>query len=209
GGSGQRGGDGVVSSPGAAARGGPSGAAPPTPPEDKPRASAECETWSPPRLDGRVRWSPPSNNPSPDKIANATPSNARCALQLARNLLASAPGKRLLSWDRLDRNRTRTQPKGMLMAAILGAHHTSCTVADLARSLAFFRDVLGLEVLYTREVRDGYFGQIVGLPGCMVKAALLRLPGSGHHVELFEYLQPRGEPHAPRPCDPGSCHLSL
>jgi len=94
------------------------------------------------------------------------------------------------------------------MHGIVGAHHTSFTVADLERSLAFFRDVLGLEVVGTREVRDEYFGQIVGLPGCVVKAALIRLPG-GHHVELFEYVQPHGHSVAPRPCDPGSCHLSL
>lgn len=95
------------------------------------------------------------------------------------------------------------------MAGIIGAHHTSFTVANLERSLAFFRDRLGLEVVFTREVRDAYFGEIVGLPGCAVKAALLRIPNSAHHVELFEYLTPPGQSHAPRPCDPGSSHLSL
>ncbi len=94
------------------------------------------------------------------------------------------------------------------MPAITGAHHTSFTVANLERSLNFFRDLLGLEVVFTREVRDDYFGRIVGFPGAVVKAALLRLPG-GHHVELFEYLQPPGQAHNPRPCDPGSAHLSL
>jgi catechol 2,3-dioxygenase-like lactoylglutathione lyase family enzyme len=38
---------------------------------------------------------------------------------------------------------------------------------------------------------------------------LLRVPGSAHHVELFEYLTPPGRPCAPRPCDPGSAHLAL
>jgi catechol 2,3-dioxygenase-like lactoylglutathione lyase family enzyme len=94
------------------------------------------------------------------------------------------------------------------MSDITGAHHTSFTVANLDRSLEFFRDLLGLEVLYTREIKDDYFGLIVGLPGCVVKAALLRLP-QGHHVELFEYLEPRGQSFCPRPCDPGSVHLSL
>jgi catechol 2,3-dioxygenase-like lactoylglutathione lyase family enzyme len=94
------------------------------------------------------------------------------------------------------------------MRGIVGAHHTSFTVANLERSLAFFRDVLELEVVGRREVRDDYFSQIVGLPHCVVKAALLRIPG-GHHIELFEYLEPRGESVAPRPCDSGSAHLSL
>ena len=95
------------------------------------------------------------------------------------------------------------------MPRIAGAHHTSFTVAHLDLSLAFFRDRLGLEVVCVREVRDDYFGRIVGLPGCVVKAALLRLPDSAHHVELFEYVNPRGQAHQTRPCDPGSTHLSL
>ena len=95
------------------------------------------------------------------------------------------------------------------MPGITGAHHTSFTVADLDASLAFFRDVLGLELVFTREVRDDYFGQIVGHPGAIVKAALLRLPGGSHHLELFQYLTPPGQVHEPRPCDPGSAHLAL
>ncbi len=96
------------------------------------------------------------------------------------------------------------------MSRVVGAHHTSFTVADLDRSLAFFRDRLGLEVLYTREVRVEYFGRIVGLPGCVAKAALFRIPGSNHHLELFEYRSPPSTPRPnTRPCDPGSCHLSL
>jgi catechol 2,3-dioxygenase-like lactoylglutathione lyase family enzyme len=95
------------------------------------------------------------------------------------------------------------------MPGITGAHHTSFTVADLEASVAFFRDLLGLELLFVREVRDAYLGRIVGLPGAIVKAALLRIPASVHHVELFQYLEPAGQACTPRPCDPGSCHLSL
>ncbi len=95
------------------------------------------------------------------------------------------------------------------MPGVVGVHHTSFTVADLDRSLEFFRDRLGLEVVGTREIRDDYFGRIVGLPGCRVRAALLRVPGSAHHLELFEYLAPRGDACRPRPCDPGSAHLAL
>src|SRR5262249_31479703 len=101
------------------------------------------------------------------------------------------------------------RPRKTAMPRITGVHHTSFTVADLERSLTFFRDLLGLEVLFVREVRDDYFGRIVGLPGAVVKAALLRLPGASHHVELFQYLNPPGQAHRPRPCDPGSCHLSF
>src|SRR5262249_7773684 len=95
------------------------------------------------------------------------------------------------------------------MSGIVGAHHTSFTVANLDRSLEFFRDRLGLTLLGQREVGDAYFGRVVGLPSCRVRAALLRIPGSNHHVELFQYLSPPGVETPTRPCDPGSAHLAL
>src|SRR5439155_5839558 len=99
--------------------------------------------------------------------------------------------------------------KDRRMAAVIGAHHTSFTVADLNRSVAFFRDVLGLELLFVREIFADHFDRLVGLPKCEVHAALLRIPNSDHHVELFQYLEPLGTPHSSKPCDPGSCHLCL
>ena len=97
------------------------------------------------------------------------------------------------------------------MSRITGIHHTSFTIADLDKSLEFFRDRLGLEVVFTREIRTDYFGAIVGLPGCVVKAALLRLPGAQHHVELFQYLTPPtvAVDQRLRPCDAGSHHLAF
>jgi catechol 2,3-dioxygenase-like lactoylglutathione lyase family enzyme len=95
------------------------------------------------------------------------------------------------------------------MVGIVGAHHTSFTVAELDRSLVFLRDRLSLMVVSTRAIDAAYFGQIVGCPGCRVRAALLRIPGSAHLVELFEYQTPPGSPCQPLPWDPGSAHLSL
>ena len=94
------------------------------------------------------------------------------------------------------------------MSHITAAHHTSFTVAKLERSVEFFRDMLGLEVSAPREINQRYFDCIVGLSDTLVRAAFIKLPG-GHQVELFEYVQPRGQSYTPRPCDPGSCHLAL
>src|SRR5437588_9433763 len=96
-----------------------------------------------------------------------------------------------------------------LMSSIIGAHHTSFTVANIDASVAFFRDRLGLTLLGQREIANEYFGRIVGLPGARVRAALLRIAGSNHHVELFQYVAPAGATCTPRPCDPGSSHLAL
>jgi catechol 2,3-dioxygenase-like lactoylglutathione lyase family enzyme len=87
--------------------------------------------------------------------------------------------------------------------------HTGLTVRDLDRSLAFYRDVLGMEVVFEQEKRGGYLAEIVGYPNAHVRMAHLQFPGGGHRVELFEYLQPtpQGEPGEPR--DVGITHVCL
>ncbi|MFN4261018.1 MAG: VOC family protein [Gemmataceae bacterium] len=95
------------------------------------------------------------------------------------------------------------------MPGIVGVHHTSFTVGNLNRSLEFFRDLLGFELLATREIHDDYFGQIVGIPGCVAKIALLRMPATNHVLELLEYVKPRGQAVRPQPNDSGSAHLAF
>ena len=54
-------------------------------------------------------------------------------------------------------------------------HHTGFTVSDLERSVGFYRDLLGFEVVMTQEKQGGYLGAIVGYPDVHVRMA---------HVEL-------------------------
>jgi catechol 2,3-dioxygenase-like lactoylglutathione lyase family enzyme len=89
----------------------------------------------------------------------------------------------------------------------IGLHHTSYSVSNLERSLAFYVDLLGCEVIWQREIREGYFGAIVGFPGCVVKAAHLRIPGSDHVLELFEYVSPPGQAVDMSTNRPGSSHM--
>ena len=88
-------------------------------------------------------------------------------------------------------------------------HHTGLTVRDLPRSLAFYRDVLGMEVLFEQEKEGGYLAAIVGYPDAHVRMAHLAFPGDDHRLELFEYVapEPRGEPGEPR--DVGITHVCL
>jgi len=92
---------------------------------------------------------------------------------------------------------------------ITGADHTSYTVSNLERSLAFYVGVLGCEILWQREIANAYISQIVGLSGCSVKAAHLRIPGSEHHLELFEYVRPTGLRADVRTNNVGSSHISF
>lgn len=92
---------------------------------------------------------------------------------------------------------------------ITGAVHTSYTVKDMARSLAFYRDVFGFEVVKERpEVTAEYFRAIVGIPDCVVHAVLMKIPGTTHFLELFEYRHPRGVPQYLAPNNPGSSHIA-
>ena len=87
-------------------------------------------------------------------------------------------------------------------------HHTGYTVSDLDRSVAFYRDLMGLEVLAQQEKQGGYLAAIVGYPDAHVRMAHLRAPASGHVLELFEYIAPKGEtPERIEPRDVGAAHL--
>jgi lactoylglutathione lyase len=88
-------------------------------------------------------------------------------------------------------------------------HHTGLTVRSLPRSLAFYRDALGMEVVFEQEKEGGYLAAIVGYPDAHVRMAQLAFPGDEHRLELFEYVVPdaRGEPGEPR--DVGITHVCL
>lgn len=95
------------------------------------------------------------------------------------------------------------------MSEVTKLHHTGYTVSDLDRSLAFYRDLLGCEVVARQEKRGGYLAEIVGYPDAHVRMAHLRAPESGHIIELFEYLAPESEHPRLEPCNVGTAHMSF
>lgn len=50
------------------------------------------------------------------------------------------------------------------MGSTVGFFHVGLTVADMDRALGFYRDVLGLEVLSRRTIREEYAGGCGGWP---------------------------------------------
>jgi glyoxylase I family protein len=88
-------------------------------------------------------------------------------------------------------------------------HHTGLTVSDLQRSLQFWRDALGMEVLFEQEKVGGYIEAIVGEPGAHVRMAHLAFGGDGTRIELFEYVAPTGGRHIQRPADVGFSHVCV
>jgi glyoxylase I family protein len=88
--------------------------------------------------------------------------------------------------------------------------HVALSVGDLERSLAFYRDVLGFEVIRIIEPRDDpKLGEIAGIPGARARIAHLKM--GGNMLELFQYVEPEGRP-VPgdrRQADHGVVHLGL
>lgn len=87
----------------------------------------------------------------------------------------------------------------------LGLSHTAITVSDTARSLAFYRDLLGMTVIggslntgITQEYLDNVFG-------ARVRVTAVAPPQAPAHVEFLEYEAPPGG--RPMPVDTKSNDL--
>lgn len=97
---------------------------------------------------------------------------------------------------------------------LLSVWHTSWTVADLDRSIDFYTRLLGFELL-GRWTRTGSpIETVVGFPDAELEIAALRIPQaeggpSGHHLELIEYIAPRGVQLDLKTCNTGAAHLAL
>jgi catechol 2,3-dioxygenase-like lactoylglutathione lyase family enzyme len=86
-------------------------------------------------------------------------------------------------------------------------HHTGYTVSDLDRSLEFYCDLLGCEVVARQEKQGGYLAAIVGYPDAHVRMAHIRAPGSEHIIELFQYLAPVPGRAQLEPRNVGTAHM--
>jgi len=95
------------------------------------------------------------------------------------------------------------------MASITKAHHTAFQVADLERSLAFYRDLLGFEIAFAWNPHAAYIGELVGYPDVDIHAAILRLPGSDVFLELLEYRNVERVPVDTRTANPGTAHIAF
>jgi catechol 2,3-dioxygenase-like lactoylglutathione lyase family enzyme len=91
----------------------------------------------------------------------------------------------------------------------LRSHHVGLTVDSLDVSVAFYRDVLGLELVMRWNPRAPYVGVLVGYQDVDLHAAVLRLPGTDVCLELLEY---RGVARAHNDMgngNPGTSHLAF
>lgn len=97
---------------------------------------------------------------------------------------------------------------------LIDTWHFSFTVADIDRSVEFYRDVLGMEVVHRQEQSNAYTRKFVGYPDAHLKVAQLKIKGrqpgrSGHLLELVEYVAPKGQKVDTRTPNPGTAHLAF
>jgi catechol 2,3-dioxygenase-like lactoylglutathione lyase family enzyme len=92
---------------------------------------------------------------------------------------------------------------------IKAMNHVGLSVANLDRSVEFYRDLLGMEVVENETFEGPLYDQILGLTGVAGRVALLRY--GAMQIELFEFLKPHprlADPNRPV-CDHGITHLCI
>jgi len=100
---------------------------------------------------------------------------------------------------------------GSLGAQITGVGNFSHIVANMDRSIEFYRDVIGLDL----SGQPGAFSgnpaimNLGNTPGAQSRAAMFRVPGSAMGVEIIEYKDIDRKPVQPRFQDPGAATLIL
>ena len=102
------------------------------------------------------------------------------------------------------------QPPAAPPGRILGVGNFAHIVEDLDVSLAFYRDVLGLEVgVVTEFAANPAIQEMGATPGAESRIATLNVPGLALGVELIEYRGIRRRSQRPHFVDPGAANLAL
>jgi lactoylglutathione lyase len=79
----------------------------------------------------------------------------------------------------------------------------------MERSLAFWRDGLGMREIVRQDKQGGYFEAIVGEPDVDVEIVHLVFEDDGPRIELFAFRSPQRDAHVRRPADIGFSHVCV
>ena len=67
-------------------------------------------------------------------------------------------------------------------------YHTGFTVSDIERSIAFYRDILGLKLIKRQTGTAQYLATITGFEGVRLEQAHLQPADGGSMLELLQYV---------------------
>lgn len=91
---------------------------------------------------------------------------------------------------------------------LLDAWHVSFTVSDLEKSIAFYRDIVGMTLeVSPKELKGQMLSEVTKNPGAHLKVAILKL--GSFRLELIQYISPRGKTYRPTLADVGSAHIAF
>ncbi|MDP3063895.1 MAG: VOC family protein [Chloroflexota bacterium] len=90
---------------------------------------------------------------------------------------------------------------------ITGHYHTSFTVSDLERSIAFYTEKLGFRVDRRAEAKGAAIEQVIGIPGAHLLIAHLLL--GDFDLELIQYMAPPGVKLDTRTSNVGAAHIAF
>lgn len=92
--------------------------------------------------------------------------------------------------------------------------HVSYTVSSLDRSIAWYTDLLGFELVHRQVQDNAYTRKLVGIPDASLEVAQLRISAarpalSTHLLELVQYFAPEGHPVDLATPNVGIAHIAL
>jgi catechol 2,3-dioxygenase-like lactoylglutathione lyase family enzyme len=90
---------------------------------------------------------------------------------------------------------------------IKSADHYGITVSRIEDTLHFFCDLLGLKATPVSVVDNPDVQKIVGTPGAVLRISIVSLPDNSH-IELIEYVKPKGVKVEARLRDTGAAHIA-
>ncbi len=95
-----------------------------------------------------------------------------------------------------------------MTASGVAASHVGVHVRDVDRSLRFYRDLLGLELVTRLRSDSAHTREITGYPEAVLDVAVVRAPAGGF-VELMRFEGVDGTPVDPAAANAGTCHLAF
>jgi len=91
---------------------------------------------------------------------------------------------------------------------VIGYRHTGIIVSDMTKSVNFYKDILGLEIIQEFTDSSDYINEITGLNNGSAHFIKLKMQ-DGTVLELLEYPTHPTEPHDLSIINVGVCHIAL
>jgi catechol 2,3-dioxygenase-like lactoylglutathione lyase family enzyme len=93
---------------------------------------------------------------------------------------------------------------------LTGVLHTGFTVSNIERSVEFYRDTLGMQLVHRQEGTAPYLAAVTGFPNVRLQIAFLKVSNDNQHIlELLQYVSHPAQPTDRATNRPGNGHLCL